>query len=339
MGGDMSATPLVEGAVLAADRLPCRIALVGKKHSLQRLLRHYKYKGDQIDIVPSGRAVKMGESPRESLQQKASSIAIAVNLVSQGEADGLVSVGNTGAALAHCIRNWRRLKQVKRPGIASLMPTQKKPCLIVDVGANVDCKPQHLVDFAIMGSIYAKHILGRQKPVIGMLSVGSEPSKGNSLTLDANALLEKTHLHFRGNVEPADVFDGEVDVLVCDGFVGNVFLKSAEALAHMLLKGVKGALTQNIVSLAGGLMVAPGMRRLKKKVDNSEYGGAPLLGLKHTCIIGHGSSSGKAVMNAIRVAHEAIEKNVNKRIEEEVISIAAEIKAQQAMTTPAKEIV
>jgi glycerol-3-phosphate acyltransferase PlsX len=193
------------------------------------------------------------------------------------------------------------------------------------VGANVDCKPRHLVDFALMGSVYSRQILGCENPGVGLLSVGGERSKGNELTLATYELLEKCHLRFLGNVEPGDVFDGKVDVLVCDGFVGNVFLKTSESLARMIMRAVKGAMTKNVLSMAAALIVSPGMRQFKKKVDHSEYGGAALIGLEHVCIIGHGGSTAKAVMNAVRVAKESVERELNRIISQELERVAAEL--------------
>lgn len=329
MGCDAGATPLVEGAIQAVKRFhACEVLLCGKKHSLGRLLRYFRYTGDRIHIVPCTEVVFMGESPRESLLKRDSPIAVGVRLVKEKKADAVVSVGNTGSSLAHCMRSWRRIPGIKRPGIASPMPTEKDPCLIIDAGANVDCKPQHLVGFAVMGSVYMQRVMKRENPRIGLLSVGEERGKGNALTLATLELLEKSHLNFIGNVEPGDVLKGKVDVLVCDGFVGNVFLKTSESVAKLVMGGIKGAISKNVVSLAGGLMVRPSMREFKKKVDHSEYGGAPLLGLEHVCIVGHGSSNTVAVFNAIRVASEFVERNTNSFIVEEMGSIGNELKEQ-----------
>lgn len=314
MGGDAGATPLVEGAVQAARRMSVQVLLVGRESSLKRLLRYFRYEGDDIEVVPCSEAVGMDESPADSLQKKDASVAVAARLVKEGRAQAMVSAGNTGASLAHCMTSWRRLKGVARPGIAALVPTVGNPCLILDVGANVDCKPRHLVDFALMGETYYREILGQSRPRVGVLSVGEERKKGNALTLAALELLEKTPMHVMGNVESTHVFQGEVDVLVCDGFVGNVLLKTAESVARMIMAGVKGAMKSNVVSLAGALMLSPSMRAFKRKVDHSEYGGAPLLGLNGICIIGHGTSEPKAVRNAIRVARESVLHRVNERI-------------------------
>ena len=326
MGSDAGATPLVEGAILAAKRFAIPVVLAGKQHTLRRLLRHFRYEGGLIDIEPCTEVVRMGEHPRDSLAKRDSSVAVAARLVQEKRADAMVSAGNSGSTLAHAMTCWRRLKGISRPGIATLMPTRKGSCLVMDVGANVDCKPRHLVDFALMGSIYMREIMGRPKPRVGVLSVGEEPSKGNALTLATHRLLQTSHLNFIGNVQGNDLFKGVADVVVCDGFVGNVLLKTSEGVAKMIMTGIKGAMTKNVLAMVGALMVSPGMRSFKKKIDYSEYGGAPLLGLNGVCIITHGAADSKAVMNAIRAAAEAVNHQVNRSIAEEVRQITEEIK-------------
>jgi phosphate acyltransferase len=324
MGSDVGATPLVEGAVLAAKRFDCEILLAGRQYTLGRLLRHFRYRGDQIEIVPCSQAVRMGESPADSLRKKGSSIAVAARLVREGRADALVSAGNTGSSLAHSLKAWGRLKGIKRPGIANLIPTPVHPCLLLDLGATVDCKPRNLFDFAVMGAVYSRCVLGRSEPRVGLLSNGEERSKGNAVTLATRDLLEASHLNFVGNVEGNEIFQSKADVVVCDGFVGNIALKVCEGVGRMVMSGIKGAMKRNVFSLAGAMMMSPGMRPLKKKMDSSEYGGAPLLGLNGICIISHGSSDARAVMNAIRVAIESVEQNVNANIQKELQLINSE---------------
>ena len=327
MGSDAGPTPLVEGAVMAARRFDCKILLVGRRHSLGRLLRHFHYTGNNIEIVSCSQVVSMDANPRASLRMTDSSIAVATRLVAEGKADALVSAGATGATKAHALIGLRRLEGIRREAIATVMPTSKRPCLILDVGANVDCKPRHLLEFAVMGTIYSRAILGRKNPRVGLLSVGEEPSKGNALTLAAYKLLKKSHLNFIGNVEGKHLFKGKVDVLVCDGFVGNVVLKVCESVAKMIIAGVKGAMKKNVLTMAGALTLLPGMRKFHKKLDYSEYGGAPLLGLNGVCIIGHGASSAKAVMNAIRVAMESVNHNLNYHIGEALKEIPTELES------------
>jgi glycerol-3-phosphate acyltransferase PlsX len=330
MGSDAGATPLVEGAVQAVKRYPCEVLLVGRQATLNRLLRFFRYKGDRIHVVPASETVRMGENPTDSLRKKDSSISVAVRLVREGQADAVVSAGNTGASLAHAMTGWRRLKGISRPGIATLMPTQQRPCLILDVGANVDCRPRHLVDFAIMGSVYARNVLHYDNPRVGILNVGEERGKGNKVTVEAYEMLEASHLNFIGNIEGSHLFKGQTDVLVCDGFVGNVLLKTCESVAKMIMAGVKGAMTKNVFTLASALVLSPGIRGFKKSIDATEYGGAPLLGLNGICIIGHGSSNAKAVMNAIRVAVECVDNQVNTHIHEELSAVNRELAAFEA---------
>lgn len=325
MGGDSSATPLVQGAVMAAKHFPIDIILTGREYSLKRLLRHFGYTGDRIHVVGCSETVQMHEKPKASLRKTDSSIAVAARLVLEHKADALVSAGNTGATKAHTLMGWRRLNGITREGIAQVMPTPRHPSVLIDVGASVDCKPHHLLDFAIMGSVYSRDILGQSKPRIGLLSVGEEPGKGNELTLAAYKLLEKSHLNFIGNVEGSDILEGTADVIVCDGFVGNALLKFGEQLARMIMTGIKGAMTKNVLTLGATLILTPGLRKYRRRIDYAEYGGAPLLGLNGICIIAHGASSPKAIMNAIRVAKESVEHGLNRHISEEIVRVKAHL--------------
>lgn len=323
MGSDAGATPLVQGAVMAAKHFPVEIILTGREYSLKRLLRHFRYTGNRIHVVGCSQTVAMHEKPKASLRKTDSSIAVGTKLVLDGMADALVSAGNTGATKAHTLMSWRRLPGITREGIATVMPTPEHPSLLIDVGASVDCKPQHLVDFAVMGSVYSREILGQKNPRVGVLSVGEEPGKGNELTLATYKLLEQTQLNFIGNVEGRDILKGTADVVVCDGFVGNALLKFGEQLARMIMTGIKGAMTKNVLTLGAALILSPGLRSYRRRIDYAEYGGAPLLGLNGICIIGHGASSPKAIMNAIRVAKESVDHGVNRRISEEIVRVKA----------------
>ncbi|MFW6303039.1 MAG: phosphate acyltransferase PlsX [Candidatus Sumerlaeota bacterium] len=326
MGSDQGATPLVEGAVMAARRYHCSTILVGREHSLRRLLRVFKYDGKLISIEPCSQVVSMGASPKDSLRLTDSSVAVAARLVKEGKADAMVSAGNSGCTLAHCMKSWRRMKGINRPGIATIIPSPAGKFLLLDVGANVECKPRQLVDWALMGEIYARQVMGVKNPRVGLLNVGEEPGKGNQLVQVTHTMLEASHLHFIGNVEGNTIYQGRADVVVCDGFVGNVVLKTSEGLARMIMKEIKGAMTSNILSLMGALIVSPGMRKFKKQVDYAEYGGAPLLGLNGICIITHGAASPKAVMNAIRAAREAVKNEINEHIAREAQQVSQEIK-------------
>jgi glycerol-3-phosphate acyltransferase PlsX len=251
-------------------------------------------------------------------RKKEASICVATRLVKQGAADAVISAGNTGASMAAALFILGSLPGVDRPAIATLLPTLKEVSVLIDAGANVDCKPKHLVDFAIMGHIYARDILGVAKPAVGLLNIGEEDSKGNELTKEAFQRLKEAPIHFIGNVEGKEVYAGTADVIVCDGFIGNVALKVSEGLADVLVQFLKREITATSLGKVGGLLLKPAFSRLKKKIDYAEYGGAPLLGINGISIICHGRSSPKAIKNAIRVAKESFEKGVNRHIREEL---------------------
>jgi len=320
MGSDYGPQNLVEGAILAIKKLRMEVVLIGKEDVLTEILRKRNFRNPRLSIVNAAEVVGMHDAPKESLRRKNSSVYVATQLVHHGEAHGLVSAGNTGATLASTLRIWRTLNGISRPAIATLLPTQKQPVVLLDVGANVDCKPRHLFDFAIMGAVYARDILNRQDPRVGLLSIGEEASKGNEQTFGAFKLLEGSTLNFRGNAEGRDIVTGAFDVIVCDGFIGNIVLKFGEAVAKMILHSLKGELSKNVISYLGALAMAPAFESFKKRIDYSEYGGAPLLGLNSVCIICHGESSPKAIMNALRVAAEFVNHNVNDHILEELRS-------------------
>ena len=316
MGGDQGPKVVIEGALAAVREYDISIVLVGKLDLIEgELDKHYVSSnsyGDlaNCEIVAADEVIEMHESPIEVLKRKRdSSIAVAIRLLKSGEADGVVSAGNTGAVLV-AARKWLgTLKGIRRPAIATLFPNRKDVTVVIDAGANVDCKPQDFVEFAIMGQVYAEYILNKRHPNVGILSIGEERSKGNALTLEAYELLQDASVNFIGNVEGRDVTSGSVDVVVCDGFVGNVLLKTSEGLAEMIVDSFKEEFKKNAIAIESVL------RRLKKRLDYSEYGGAPLLGTKGTCIIAHGSSSAYAIQNAVRVAAESVTQKVNEHIE------------------------
>jgi glycerol-3-phosphate acyltransferase PlsX len=314
----------VEGAMKASQRYDYNLFLVGNERYIRRLLMARRFESPNIKIIPSTENVEMGESPKNSLKKRDSSIAISVGLVKEGKADAVISAGNTGAVMASCLMGWRPLPGINRPAIASLLPSQKHPVVLIDAGANVDSKPANLVQFAVMGHCYSHFVLGRTKPRIGLLNIGEEPTKGNELTLAANKLLSETHLNFRGNAEGRDIISGKFDVIVCDGFIGNIVLKFAEGIAGMILGSIKGEIAKSIISRLAAIGVMPAFKSFKKRVDYSEYGGAPLLGLNGTCIICHGISDHKAIMNAIRVAGEIVNHNLNRRIIQEMSKLKGE---------------
>jgi len=314
MGGDFGPEVAVDGAILALGRTEDEIVLVGQQEVLKSLLAGRGVRHRRLHIVHASEVVGMHERAKDSLRKGDSSITVAMQLVKAGEADAVVSAGHTGAAVAAAIMNWRALPGIHRPAIAWTIPAREIPSVLLDVGATVNCKPIHLYHFAVMGSAFVERVLGVQHPTVGLLNIGEEESKGNEVTFQAAQLLEKSHLHFTGNAEGRDVVSGQFNVMVCDGFVGNIILKFAEALAEWLMTSLKGELTKNVLATLGALAMKPAFRSLKRRIDYAEYGGAPLLGLNGVCIICHGSSNAKAIANAIRVAGETVRQELNKHI-------------------------
>ena len=319
MGGDNAPSPIVEGAVEASRRWGHEILLVGNPEVLQKELARLDTKDLPIRIVPSDSVVTMEDSPAQGCRQKPnSSIMVATRLVSEKQADAVVSAGNSGATMAAALWHMRRLPHVSRPAITTFLPTLTGFCVMADAGANVDCKPKHLLQFAIMGRQVMKLVFGRATPKIGILSIGEEPSKGNELTLAAAELIKKHVPNFIGNVEGRDIPKGMVDVVVCDGFVGNVVLKFAEGLAESLVALIREQITAHPIARIGGLFMKGALRAVKRKTDYAEYGGAPLLGVNGVCIICHGKSNRKAIYNAVRVAGQFVQSDVNHLIQEEL---------------------
>lgn len=314
MGGDFGPYPIVEGTILALrERKDFQAILVGDKEKILSLIPK-KYL-DRIEIVEADDVIGMDEPATEALKRKESSIYKAVELVRQGSADGVVSAGHSGATMSLATLRIGRLKNVSRPAIATLMPTYKnKKTLVLDVGANVDCKPEHLFEFGVMGEAYATAILKNPSPQVGLLSNGEEETKGNETTKAAYKLLQKLPT-FKGNVEGNNIFDGSVDVVVCDGFTGNIVLKTSEGVADAISKLMKANIKKTPIRMAGALMMKKVFRALKKEIDYSEYGGAPLIGIKGCAIISHGKSTPKAIKNAIFQAIHYIESDINGYIE------------------------
>lgn len=309
-GGDYAPEQIVEGALQAADSEGTYIILTGDEKRLKSLVSG-KAGSNRIEIVHAPEIIHMDESPVEAVRQKGeSSLVKAAQIVRAGEASALVSAGNTGATLASSLLVIRRIKGVERPAITSLMPTKTGVSLIVDAGANVDCRPSQLVQFAKMGSVYAEQVLKVHRPRIGLLNIGHEPSKGNHVAQETYELLQQSSLHFVGNIEGRDISRGEIDVVVCDGFVGNVVLKFAEGLSEALFGMMKEEFTSTISAQLGALLLRPGLKKIKNRVDYTEYGGAPLLGVDGVVIIAHGGSNAKAIYNAIRVAKEGVNHDI-----------------------------
>lgn len=321
MGCDDGPREAVEGALAALNHVPDDILLVGPEKLIEPLLGQKHASSEQrarIQIVPADDVVTMHDSPTEALRKRNSSLFIAVEQVRNGEAFGLVSPGNTGATMATTKLRWRALPGVSRPAIATIIPAVDHPCVLIDVGANVDCKPRHLLHFAIMGAVYAQEILRAKTPRVGLLSVGEEESKGNALTAATYEMLQASGLNFVGNAEGRDILNGKFDVIVCDGFIGNIVLKFGESLASHLMTNLRKELKFSVIASLAALAMKPTLKRFARKVDPDEYGGAPLLGVNGVCIISHGSSNRKAIMNAIRTTSQFSVNRVNQRIVEDI---------------------
>lgn len=323
MGGDFAPVEIVKGAVEAARNLSGveKLFLVGDEDVVKAELAKHGETPECIEVRHASQVIEMDESPALALRRKKdSSIMQAVALVKDGEADAIFSAGSTGAAVAASTLRLRTLESVDRPAIATVMPSINRPFVLLDAGATTDCTAAMLVEFAAMGDIYAQKILNIDKPTVGLLSIGGEDAKGSKFTKEAFQLLENAPLNFIGNVESRDLFEGNVDVAVCDGFIGNVVLKTSESVSHAMGQWLKDAFAASLPRKIGaGILKSSGaFAEIKEKVDPEAYGGAPLLGVKGVCIIGHGSSSSYAVVNAIRVAGTAIEQRLNHLIEEEI---------------------
>jgi len=320
MGTDSAPEAEIEGAIEAARAGYAEVLLVGPQERLSRELSQRKVQVLPIEIVHASEAVTMGDKATKAFRQRRdSSIRVMARLVHEGTADGMISAGNTGAVMTTAKIVLGALEGVDRPAIAQVFPTSKGTAtVLLDVGANVDCKPHHLVEFAVMGETYYRVIFGVERPRIGLLSIGKEEHKGNELTREALLLLKQLPMNFVGNVEGRDLYNGRVEVIVCDGFIGNVALKISEGLIEAVSSFLKEALSSTLSSKVGYVLARKAFRNFRKRVDYSEYGGAPLLGVKGVCIICHGGSNANAIKNAIRVAAEFSAGKVNEKIEREL---------------------
>jgi phosphate acyltransferase len=326
MSGDLGPSEIVHGAIDAINEYDLSVFLVGREEILGELILGYEYDSSKLKILHSEEIIDMDDSPSIAVKTKEdSSIVQAIKLVANRECVGIFSPGNTGATMAASLMYLGRIQGVLRPPIAVPLPQEQGlPTLLLDAGANVDCKPEYLVQFAIMGDIYAREILGISSPKIGILSNGEEDKKGNSLTLKTFDLLKKLPLKFIGNIEGRDLYGSgrDVDVVVCDGFIGNIVLKATEGLVKSIFHILKDNINQSSIAKTGALLLKPTFQAMKKQLDYAEYGGAILLGVNGTCIIGHGSSSALAVKNAIRVVTECARNDVNIRIAENIIKFS-----------------
>lgn len=319
MGGDYAPSVIVDGALDAVKEYGINIILVGDGDKIKQELARHKFSGSNVEIFSTCEVIEMHEPAAASVRKKRdSSIVKGLDLLKDGKADAFVSAGNTGAVVCAATLSLRLLPGIERPGISIIAPTPRGVSLLIDVGANIDPKPLHLLHYAIMSDAYCRYILKRDNPKIGLLNVGEEECKGTSFLKEAFGLLENSGLNFAGNAEGRDIFSGTYDIIICDGFVGNVVLKVAEGLAETISTFLYRELMRNTITKLGVLLLKSGLKRFKKTLDYSEYGGAPLLGVDGVVIIGHGRSTAKAIKNAVRVAYEEVERKVNDKIIEAI---------------------
>ncbi|MGL4484477.1 MAG: phosphate acyltransferase PlsX [Anaerovoracaceae bacterium] len=323
MGGDHAPVETVKGAVEASEMMDHEILIIGREDDINAELSKYKYDNTKIKVVNATEVIEGHDAPVKAVRtKKDSSIVRGVSMVRDGEGDVFVSAGNTGALMAAGLFILRRISGIDRPALASVYPVKNRyPSLLVDAGANTECKSNNLLEFAMMGSIYMEKVLGIENPRVGLVNVGTEDSKGNSLTKASFELLEKSHLNFIGNIEARDIPLGVTDVIVCDGFVGNVILKLSEGLGISISEQLKEKLTEGFLTKIGAAMVYNKIKDLKKSFDYTEYGGAPILGIKGTVVKMHGSSNAKAVKNTLLKAVPFVEENVVETIENTVLEI------------------
>ncbi|MBQ9478266.1 MAG: phosphate acyltransferase PlsX [Selenomonadaceae bacterium] len=310
MGGDHAPEEIVKGALEAAKKFPCEIVLVGDQKQIEQFIDQ---PSEKISIRHAPEVIEMGEHPSEAVRtKKNSSIVVATELVKSGECDAVLSAGNTGAAAAAAQLILRRIRGVGRPAIATPLPTPRGVTLMLDSGANVDSKPEHLAQIGVMAAVYVEHVFGKSNPTVGLLNIGEEASKGNEQVKAAYQILNgMTEINFVGNVEGRDIPVGKVDVVICDGFVGNVVLKFAEGLAMMIMGLIRDAIVEGgVTAKLGAVLLTPTLKQLGKRLDASEYGGAPLLGVNGCCVISHGSSNAKAICSAIGAANDYVGSNV-----------------------------
>lgn len=318
MGGDHAPDEIVAGALLAQAELGVEVLLVGTPELIEASVKEHGGSLDSVKIVPAEGMIEMTEEPLSALRKKRkASINVAMNLVKKGEADAVVSAGHSGAAMAAALLRLGRLPGIDRPAIGAVFPTliAGKQVLVLDVGANVDCRPSFLDQFATMGSIYSQDVLGTESPKVGLLNIGEEPNKGNEASVQTYPLLERNpNINFVGNAEGRDVLSGQFDVIVCDGFTGNVLLKFAEAVGGVALQIIKEELPRGVRGKVGAVVLKPNLLNIKQRMDHAEHGGGLLLGVAGVCIISHGSSQAPSIFNAIRLAREAADHKVSDRI-------------------------
>jgi glycerol-3-phosphate acyltransferase PlsX len=328
MGSDNHPTPEIEGSLLAAKELGIKIVLVGKKEILAPLLKEKNTENLPVTIENADDVLEMTDKPVEATRSKPNnSMAVGLKLLKSGQGDAFVTAGNTGGALFNAISILKRMEGVQRPALAAVFPTRKGNCVVIDIGANADCRPDFFVQFGIIGSIFAEKILNRKAPRVAMLANGEEDMKGNQLIKDSKPLMKAANFNFIGNVEPKELFAGEADVVVCDGFTGNILLKTSEAVGRLMTDMIKEDIKSSVITSLGGLLVKPAFSRIRKMMDPSEVGAARLLGVNGLVFIGHGKSDAKAIYNGIKAANNDANANLLVAIQS---AIENQIKTDQA---------
>ena len=325
MGGDAAPGRIVDGAIAATRHFDLGVVLVGAERQIDAALgAHPGFDRTRVRVVNADGVIEMHEAPTAALRRKPNaSIKRAANLVATGEAAALFSAGHTGASVMAAYSSFGLLPGVDRPALAATIPTKGRPAVLLDVGASVECRPHHLLQFAVMGAVYSRVAFEIESPRVGLLSIGEEETKGNELTRDAHRLLKTAPLQFVGNVEARDVYTGVADVIVCDGFTGNVALKISEGLVEVMEHLLGEELSSTITMRVGSMLTRRALRHFRRRVDYSEYGGAPLLGLNGLCIVGHGRSSAKAVANAVIMSARAVEEKLLDRLRTGVSALSA----------------
>jgi len=327
MGGDYAPSEIVKGAIEALPEIKSTIVLVGNKTLIAKELNKYKFDNHRIEIVHAEQVIEMHEHPAFAVKEKEdSSIVKSIKLIKEEKVDGVVSAGNTGAVMSSALLYLGRLKGIKRPAITTVLPTiNNTPTIMLDIGANVDCKREYLVQFALMGKIYMESIFGIENPKIALLNIGEEEGKGNQLVQETYSLLKNNpYFNFYGNVEGKDLFKGIVNIIICDGFVGNIAIKTAEGVAETLFELISKELKSSWWSIILALLLKPKFRNVKKSMDYSEFGGAPLLGINGNVIISHGRSKSKAIKNALKLAERVINLKINDKIMEGLEKLSIE---------------
>jgi len=319
MGGDHGILVTVKGSIDAVVEYDVDVILVGREELIKNELSKYSYDRNKIEIINADEVIHNDDEPARAIRRKKnSSMVVGLNLVKDGVADAFISAGSTGALLSGGLLIVKRIKGIERAALATVYPTKKGVSLLLDIGANSECKPKYLQQFAVMGSVYSEKILGINSPKIGLVNNGTEEGKGNELTKETYKILKESPINFYGNIEARDIPEGLVDVLICDGFVGNVILKLTEGLASSIFSMLKEEFMKSLTTKMGALLLKPGLSKFKKKLDYTEYGGAPLLGIKGAVFKAHGSSDSKAIKNAIKQAKIFLENKVIEKIKEDI---------------------